>query len=109
MRPAVLVVSCAGASLAVVAFTAFAPSGLSRLDRLRDESQALTAEVQQQKADNGRLADETLLLQGDSKTSKALLEKAAREELSVVSPGEIVITGVPATPLPEPVAVEAAP
>ena len=101
MRPRVLLALSAGVAVAVIAYAVLAPSGLSRLTELQDERDALHAETSALAAENARLADKARVLRGEDDASKAVLEKAAREELGMVKKGEIVVV-LPTTDAPAP-------
>ena len=87
----VLVVAAA-ICVVIGAVALFSPSGLARLERLRDEEQGLSADVERRTRENERLADDIRLLRGDTPASKNALEKRAREELGYVGAGEVVLT-----------------
>jgi cell division protein FtsB len=65
---------------------AFDPEGLQRQRRLRAEVARLAAENAAIAAENARLAAEARAL----RTDPAALERAAREELRFVRPGEVI-------------------
>jgi cell division protein FtsB len=65
---------------------AFDPEGLPRHARLRAEVARLAAENAAIAAENARLAAEARAL----RTDPAALERAAREELRFVRPGEVI-------------------
>lgn len=75
-----------GAIAALAALSAADPNGLRKHLRLQEEVRRLRAENGQLEADNGRLAREARALRADP----AALERAAREELRFVRPGERV-------------------
>jgi cell division protein FtsB len=62
------------------------PSGLRKHLRLHDEVRRIAEENRRLAEENGRLAREARALRSDP----AALERAAREELRFVRPGEIV-------------------
>jgi len=64
----------------------FDPEGLTRHGRLRVEVARLAAENAAVAAENARLAAEAHAL----RTDPAALERAAREELRFVRPGEVI-------------------
>jgi len=66
--------------------TGFDPEGLPRHRRLQLEAVRLAAENAALSAENSRLAAEARAL----RTDPAALERAAREELRLVRPGEII-------------------
>lgn len=101
MRPRVVLVVCAVVALAIGAYAVLAPSGLPRLREMEGEQARLQGEVDAARAGNERLAREVKVLQGGQPESKAVLEKAAREELGWTKPDEIVLTvHPPAAPAP---------
>jgi cell division protein FtsB len=102
MRPRVLLALSAGVAVAILAYAVLAPSGLSRLNELQTEQASLAADTAARAAENARLAEQARVLRGDDATSKAVLEKAAREELGMIKPGEIVVVLPTAAPPAEP-------
>ncbi len=97
MRPRVVLVVAVAACALIGAVALFSPSGLARLNRLDEEEQALKADVERRTRENEKLADDILLLRGDTAASNNVLEKRAREELGYLRPGEILLT-VPIAP-----------
>jgi cell division protein FtsB len=75
-----------GALTAAAALAAVDPDGLRKFLRLRSEVARMKAENAKLAAENGALAREARALRGDP----AALERAAREELRFVRPGERV-------------------
>jgi cell division protein FtsB len=67
--------------------SALDPGGLRKWRRLAGEARRIEAENREIGRENERLRREVRALQGDA----AALERAAREELGYVRPGEIVI------------------
>jgi cell division protein FtsB len=105
MRPRVVLVVCAVVALAIGAYAVLAPSALPRLREMEAEQARLQGEVDAARAGNERLAREVKVLQGGEPESKAVLEKAAREELGWTKPDEIVLTvnpGLSSAPAPAP-------
>lgn len=85
MRPlpaALLVLLCLGAVGGLVLH----PSGLGRTLRLRADATSLSASNDELRFENDRLRRELKALADDP----AELERAAREELGLVRPGEVV-------------------
>lgn len=76
----------AGALVALAAWSALDPEGLRKDLRLRDEVRRMAADNARLAAENARLAREAEALRHDP----AALERAAREELRFVRPGEVV-------------------
>lgn len=75
-----------GAVALAAAAVAWDPDGLRKYLRLQ-------AEVQRMRAENARLADDNAALAREARalrTDRAALERAAREELRLVRPGERV-------------------
>lgn len=95
MRPRVVLVVCGVIALALSTYAVLAPSGLPRLRELEGEKAALTHDVDEARGDNERLGREVKILQGAEPESRAVLEKAAREELGWTRPDEVVLTGLP--------------
>jgi cell division protein FtsB len=91
MRPKHILLASAGVAVVVVAWVAFSPSGLAKLDRLRTEEHELATAVAQKKSENAHLVHDIKLLQGDSEASRLSLEKRAREELGYTGAGEVVL------------------
>ncbi len=75
-----------GAVALVACAAAWDPDGVRKYRRLRSEVRRMQAENAQLAAENGALAREARALRGDP----AALERAAREELRFVRPGERV-------------------
>jgi cell division protein FtsB len=75
-------------------YQVYGRSGLARLVKLRAELSSLRAESAGLRAANARLRAEVLLHEEDP---QAAIERAAREDLGLVKPGEIVfrIEGLP--------------
>lgn len=71
---------------ALAALSAWDPDGLRKHLRLAGEAKRLTAENKDLAQENARLRREVRALDGDP----TALERAAREELGYVKPGEIV-------------------
>ncbi len=78
---------CMAATLGLAAFSAADPSGLRKRVRLRAEVQRTEAANLELRRENLRLRREARALAGEP----GALERAAREELGYVRPGEIVI------------------
>jgi cell division protein FtsB len=76
----------AGAALLLVAATALDPSGLRKHLELREAVARMRTENRVLELDNARLAREARAL----RSTPAAIERAAREELRFVRPGEIV-------------------
>ncbi len=72
--------------LGLLAWSALAPGGLRRHQRLAAEAGRLAAENREIARENVRLRREVRALNGEP----AALERAAREELNFVRPGEMV-------------------
>lgn len=87
MRPRALLAVSFVVALAVGAYTALAPSGLSRWFSLRDEEKRLDQQVDAAHAYNAALADEVKQLREDPR----VVEEAVREELGYVKKGELVL------------------
>ena len=92
MRARMVLVVAAASCFVIGAVGLFSPSGLARLERLRDEEQGLGADVDRRMRDNLHLADDIATLRGDTPASKNALEKRVREELGYVGAGEVVLT-----------------
>ena len=92
MRARMVLVVAAASCIVIGAVGLFSPSGLARLERLRDEEQGLGADVDRRMRDNQHLADDIATLRGDTPASKNALEKRVREELGYVGAGEVVLT-----------------
>jgi cell division protein FtsB len=75
-----------GGALALAALSALHPSGLRRYVGLAAEARRMEAENARLAAENARLAREAHAL----RTDPSALERAAREELRLVRPGERV-------------------
>lgn len=95
VRPRVILVVCGVLALAIGLYAVLAPSALPRLRELESEQARLQGEVDAARTKNEKLAKEVTVLQGGQPESKAVLEKAAREELGWTKPDEIVFTGLP--------------
>ncbi len=82
-------VAAAAAVLALgwVPYQAWSRSGLARLWKLHGEIASLRAESAALRASNARLRAEVALYEEDP---AAAVERAAREELGLVKPGEVV-------------------
>jgi cell division protein FtsB len=76
-----------GAVALAAAASALDPDGIRKVVRLRAEAARMRAENERLASENAALAREARGLRGDA----AALERAAREELGYVRPGEIVI------------------
>jgi len=74
-------------SLALAGWSALEPRGFRRHARLREQAESLARRNHQLATENAALAREIEAL----RTDPAALERAAREELGFVKPGEIVI------------------
>lgn len=96
-RPRVVLAVCAVVALAIAAYAVIAPSALPRLRDMQAEEKRLQGEVEAARTHNERLAREVKILQGGEPESRAVLEKAAREELGWTKPDEIVLTVHPAS------------
>lgn len=70
----------------LLALSAADPEGLGKHRRLEDQARRVAEENRALALENARLLREVRALQGDP----AALERAAREELGFVRPGEIV-------------------
>jgi len=77
----------AAVSLVLALVSAFEPRGFRRHARLRAQAEALSQRNAQLREENLRLTREVEGLRSDP----AAIERAAREELGFVKPGEIVI------------------
>ena len=108
MRPRVLLALSAGVAIALLAYAVLAPSGVPRLHELEAERAQLARDTAARAADNERLAEQARVLRGEAPSSPAVLEKAAREELGMIKPGELVVV-LPPAPAPPPAAPAAAP
>jgi cell division protein FtsB len=75
-----------GALLALATLSALDPNGLRKDLRLREDVRRLREENRRIAESNARLAREARALRSDP----AALERAAREELRFVKPGEVV-------------------
>lgn len=87
MRPRVVLAVSLVAALAVAAYTALSPSGLSRWFSLRDEERQLDAQLETAERDNAKLVDEVKRLRDDPR----VVEEAVREQLGYVKEGEVVL------------------
>lgn len=76
-----------GALALLAALSALDPDGLRKHLRLQEDVSRMSAENARLAEDNARLAREARALRSDP----AALERAAREELRFVRPGEIVV------------------
>ncbi len=76
----------AAATLGLLSYSAWDPEGLRKHRRLTAEAARVAAENRDIARENGRLRREIRALHGDP----AALERAAREELGFVRPGELV-------------------
>lgn len=94
MRPRALLAVASGIALAIAAYAVLSPSGFAKLKKLDDEERTLSAEVVKARAENGKLTEEVKVLQGNEPSSRAVLEKHAREELGYVRADEVVLTGL---------------
>ncbi|MGZ6140273.1 MAG: FtsB family cell division protein [Myxococcaceae bacterium] len=77
----------AAVSLVLALVSALEPRGFRRHARLRSQAEALAQRNAQLREENLRLAREVEALRSEP----AAIERAAREELGFVKPGEIVI------------------
>ena len=78
-------------ALGWVPYHLYGSSGLARLMRLRAERDALHEGNLKVHAENQRLRDELEALSDDNgELSRAAVERAARDELGLVKPGEVV-------------------
>jgi cell division protein FtsB len=77
----------AGVSLVLAVWSALQPQGFRRHARLKAQAESLAQRNQQLREENARLGREVEGLRDDP----AAIERAAREELGFVKPGEIVI------------------
>jgi cell division protein FtsB len=79
-------------SLGYVPYHVYSRSGLARFMRLRAERDALHASNLKLYEEHQRLRQEldTLSAPGSTEPSRAAIERAARDELGLVKPGEIV-------------------
>lgn len=75
-----------GMLLLLLGASALDPEGLRRYRRLEAEGRRASAENREILRENARLRREVRALQGDP----AALERAAREELGFVRPGELI-------------------
>ena len=73
--------------LVILAFTVFGDRGLLNLVRYQKERQELVAQAQKLREENEALRAEIEHL----KTDPSYIERLAREELGMVKPGELVI------------------
>jgi cell division protein FtsB len=78
--------SALGVLLLLLGASALDPEGLRRYRRLEAEVRRATAENREMARENARRRREVRALQGDP----AALERAAREELGFVRPGEVI-------------------
>ena len=72
--------------IALAVGSLFGDSGILHLLQERDRVVTLRAELEQLKADNGRLAEQIQALKSDPRS----IERLAREELGLARPGEVV-------------------
>jgi cell division protein FtsB len=79
-------VALLGAVVSLALFSYFDPRGLSKHRRLQSEIRRAEAENRDLRQENAHLRRAVRALSGDP----AALERAAREELGYVKPGEIV-------------------
>ena len=77
----------AAVSLVLAMVSAIEPRGFRRHARLRAQAEALSQRTTQLREENVRLTREIEGLRGEP----AAIERAAREELGFVKPGEIII------------------
>lgn len=87
MRPRVLLAVSLVAALAVGAYTALSPSGLSRWFALTDEERQLDSQLEAATRHNAALVDEVKRLRDDPR----VVEEAAREQLGYVKKDEVVL------------------
>ena len=76
----------AAAVLGLLGLSAWDPEGLRKVHRLESEVRRRSAETRDLARENARLRREVRALQGEP----GALERAAREELGFVKPGELV-------------------
>ena len=74
-------------SMTLLANALVGERGLIATRRARQQAQALTADIDQLKADNAALRNEARRLKEDPAT----IERAARRDLGMARPGEIVV------------------
>jgi cell division protein FtsB len=80
-------------ALGYVPYHLYASSGLARYLKLKGERDALHASNLKLLEQNQRLRSELdAVIDEDGQVSKAALERAARDELGLVKPGEIVFS-----------------
>jgi cell division protein FtsB len=79
--------SSVGVAAALLCASAIDPEGLRKWRRLAREADRIAADNRDLARENERLRREVRALQGDP----AALERAAREDLGYVRPGEIVL------------------
>ena len=78
-------------ALGYVPYQLYGSSGLARYMHLKGERDALHEANLKMHAENQRLRDELEALSDDSgNLSRAAVERAARDELGLVKPGEVV-------------------
>ncbi|OGQ20259.1 MAG: hypothetical protein A2138_24075 [Deltaproteobacteria bacterium RBG_16_71_12] len=87
MRPRVVLAVSLVAALAVGAYTALSPAGLSRWFSLRGEERQLDAELAAAARDHAALVDEVERLRDDPRA----VEEAVREQLGYVRDDEVVL------------------
>jgi cell division protein FtsB len=76
------------AAAVLLGWSVSAEGGFRRYLRLSNDLETLKDKNQKLTAENGRLRREVQSMRGDAKA----LERAAREELGFVKPGEVVVT-----------------
>ncbi len=74
------------ALIALVVGSLFGDRGLLHLMAQRERAERLQAEIEELRAENGRLATEILALRRDPRA----IERLAREQLGLARPGELV-------------------
>ena len=85
------------AFVALVVGSFFGDRGFLRMVAQRERTESLLVEIEELRAENGRLAGEIAALKSDPRA----VEKLAREELGLARPGETVfLIHEPETPRP---------
>ncbi|HEY4221411.1 MAG TPA: septum formation initiator family protein [Myxococcota bacterium] len=92
MRARGILAVAAGLGLAIAAYAVLSPTGLPQLWHMQEQEKSLTVDVDKARADNAKLSAEVKVLQGSEPSSRAVLEKHAREELGYIKADEVVLT-----------------
>lgn len=90
------------AALMIAAYTALSPSGLPEFLRRRGTADELKSQVHDLQGQAQELTTQVQALQDTGPRGVALIDKKAREELSLVGKGEIVLSVPAGNSLPTP-------